>query len=170
MYLAIRHIIFASNYQSSIHGLNFFLKTYKYSNMMKANFLLIAFGAALLSACIGDRLDQRYVPDIPIAAHAKANGDICIYPSPKENERPDTLYISGDLDEKLIEVVNRDLKKGICVTQEDYPFQENYIYSMKLNFVPIEKRRNLQDVSGRAFIAHFKVKRFNNHFAIENIQ
>ncbi|BEM51095.1 putative T6SS immunity periplasmic lipoprotein [Serratia marcescens] len=170
MYLAIRHIIFASNYQSSIHGLNFFLKIYKYSNMMKANFLLIAFGAALLSACIGDRLDQRYVPDIPIAAHAKANGDICIYPSPKENERPDTLYISGDLDEKLIEVVNRDLKKGICVTQEDYPFQENYIYSMKLNFVPIEKRRNLQDVSGRAFIAHFKVKRFNNHFAIENIQ
>ncbi|CAI0995761.1 Uncharacterised protein [Serratia marcescens] len=170
MYLAIRHIIFASNYQSSIHGLNFFLKIYKYSNMMKANFLLIAFGAALLSACIGDRLDQRYVPDIPIAAHAKANGDICIYPSPKENERPDTLYISGDLDEKLIEVVNRDLKKGICVTQEDYPFQENYIYSMRLNFVPIEKRRNLQDVSGRAFIAHFKVKRFNNHFAIENIQ
>lgn len=170
MYLAIRHIIFASNYQSSIHGLNFFLKIYKYSNMMKANFLLIAFGAALLSACIGDRLDQRYVPDIPIAAHAKANGDICIYPSPKENERPDTLYISGDLDEKLIEVVNRDLKKGICVTQEDYPFQENYIYSMGLNFVPIEKRRNLQDVSGRAFIVHFKVKRFNNHFAIENIQ
>ncbi|MBN5315505.1 hypothetical protein JY496_08285 [Serratia marcescens] len=170
MYLAIRHIIFASNYQSSIHGLNFFLKIYKYSNMMKANFLLIAFGAALLSACIGDRLDQRYVPDIPIAAHAKANGDICIYPSPKENERPDTLYISGDLDEKLIEVVNRDLKKGICVTQEYYPFQENYIYSMRLNFVPIEKRRNLQDVSGRAFIAHFKVKRFNNHFAIENIQ
>ncbi|HHK7959510.1 TPA: putative T6SS immunity periplasmic lipoprotein [Serratia marcescens] len=170
MYLAIRHIIFASNYQSSIHGLNFFLKIYKYSNMMKANFLLIAFGAALLSACIGDRLDQRYVPDIPISAHAKANGDICIYPSPKENERPDTLYISGDLDEKLIEVVNRDLKKGICVTQEDYPFQENYIYSMRLNFVPIEKRRNLQDVSGRAFIAHFKVKRFNNHFAIENIQ
>ena len=170
MYLAIRHIIFASNYQSSIHGLNFFLKIYKYSNMMKANFLLIAFGAALLSACIGDRLDQRYVPDIPIAAHAKANGDICIYPSPKEDERPDTLYISGDLDEKLIGVVNQNLKKGICVTQEDYPFLENCIYSMRLNFVPIEKRRNLQDVSGRAFIAHFKVKRFNNHFAIENIQ
>ena len=29
---------------------------------------------------------------------------------------------------------------------------------MRLNFVPIEKRRNLQDISGRAFIAHFKVK------------
>jgi len=138
--------------------------------MMKANFLLIAFGAALLSACTGDRLDQRYAPDIPIAAHAEANGDICIYPSPKENERQDTLYISGDTDEKLIEVGNQDLKKGICVTQNDYPFQENYIYSMRLNFVPIEKRRNLQDVYGRAFIAHFKVKRVNNHFAIENIQ
>ncbi|MBH3301509.1 putative T6SS immunity periplasmic lipoprotein [Serratia marcescens] len=137
---------------------------------MKANFLLAIAGSILLSACTGDRLDQRYAPDIPIAAHAKANGDICIYPSPKEDERPDTLYISGDLDEKLIEVVNQNLKKGICVTQEDYPFQENCIYSMRLNFVPIEKRRNLQDVSGRAFIAHFKVKRFNNHFAIENIQ
>ncbi|EOT1926603.1 putative T6SS immunity periplasmic lipoprotein [Serratia marcescens] len=137
---------------------------------MKANFLLVLTGAIFMSACTGDRLDQRYAPDIPIATHAKANGDICIYPSPKENERPDTLYISDDLDEKLIEVVNQNLKKGICVTQEDYPFQENYIYSMRLNFVPIEKRRNLQDVSGRAFIAHFKVKRVNNHFAIENIQ
>ncbi|EMG3986464.1 hypothetical protein V4287_001991 [Serratia marcescens] len=137
---------------------------------MKANFLLVLTGAIFLSACTGDRLDQRYAPDIPIVTHAKANGDICIYPSPKENERPDTLYISGDLDEKLFEVVNQNLKKGICVTQEDYPFQGNYIYSMRLNFVPIEKRRNLQDVSGRAFIAHFKVKRFNNHFAIENIQ
>ncbi|MDI3150465.1 hypothetical protein QK305_20535 [Serratia nevei] len=138
--------------------------------MMKANCLQVIAGSILLSACTGDRLDQRYAPDIPIATHAKANGDICIYPSPKENERPDTLYISGDLDEKLIKVVNQNLKKGICVTQEDYPFQENYIYSMRLNFVPIEKRRNLQDVSGRAFITHFKVKRFNNHFAIENIQ
>ncbi|HGM5454768.1 TPA: putative T6SS immunity periplasmic lipoprotein [Serratia marcescens] len=137
---------------------------------MKANFLLAIAGSILLSACTGDRLDQHYAPDIPIAAHAKANGDICIYPSPKENERPDTLYISGDLDEKLIEVVNQNLKKGICVTQNDYSFQENHTYSMRLNFVPIEKRRNLQDVSGRAFIAHFKVKRFNNHFAIENIQ
>ncbi|EOY5052303.1 putative T6SS immunity periplasmic lipoprotein [Serratia marcescens] len=136
---------------------------------MKARLFCAVVGVTLLSACVGDRLDQRYAPDIPIAAHAKANGDICIYPSPKENERPDTLYISGDLDEKLIAVVNQNLKKGICVTQEDYPFQENYIYSMRLNFVPIEKRRNLQDVSGRAFIAHFKVKRFNNHFAIENI-
>jgi len=138
--------------------------------MMKANCLQVIAGSILLSACTGDRLDQRYAPDIPIATHAKANGDICIYPSPKENERPDTLYISDDLDEKLIEVVNQNLKKGICVTQEDYPFQENYIYSMRLNFVPIEERRNLQDVSGRAFIAHFKVKRVNNHFAIENIQ
>ncbi|MGP0856092.1 putative T6SS immunity periplasmic lipoprotein [Serratia sp. CY84636] len=137
---------------------------------MKANFLLAIAGSILLSACTGDRLDQRYAPDIPIATHAKANGDICIYPSPKENERQDTLYISGDTDEKLIEVGNQDLKKGICVTQKDYPFQENYIYSMRLNFVPIEKRRNLQDVYGRAFIAHFKVKRVNNHFAIENIQ
>lgn len=137
---------------------------------MKANCLLVIAGSILLSACTGDRLDQRYAPDIPIATHAKANGDICIYPSPKENERPDTLYISDDLDEKLIEVANRDLKKGICVTQEDYPFQGNYIYSMRLNFVPIEKRRNLQDISGRAFIAHFKVKRFNNHSAIENFQ
>ncbi|HAT3515162.1 TPA: hypothetical protein I8522_001694 [Serratia marcescens] len=137
---------------------------------MKANCLQVIAGSILLSACTGDRLDQRYAPDIPIATHAKANGDICIYPSPKENERPDTLYISDDLDEKLIEVVNQNLKKGICVTQEDYPFQENHIYSMRLNFVPIEKRRNLQDVSGRAFIAHFKVKRVNNHFTIENIQ
>ncbi|CAI1745262.1 putative T6SS immunity periplasmic lipoprotein [Serratia marcescens] len=136
---------------------------------MKVNFLLVIAGSILLSACVGDRLDQRYVPDIPIAAHAKANGDICIYPSPKENERPDTLYISGDLDEKLIEVVNRDLKKGICVTQNDYPFQENHTYSMRLNFVPIEKRRNLQDVSGRAFIAHFKVKKLNGAYEIENI-
>ncbi|BEN66702.1 TPA: putative T6SS immunity periplasmic lipoprotein [Serratia marcescens] len=137
---------------------------------MKARLFCAVVGVTLLSACVGDRLDQRYAPDIPITAHAKANGDICISPSPKENERPDTLYLSGDADEKLIEVGNQDLKKGICVTQEDYPFQENYIYSMRLNFVPIEKRRNLQDVSGRAFIAHFKVKRFNNHFAIENIQ
>ncbi|AIM20117.1 hypothetical protein SERRSCBI_02400 [Serratia sp. SCBI] len=138
--------------------------------MMKANCVLVIAGSILLSACTGDRLDQRYAPDIPITAHTKANGDICIYPLPKENERPDTLYLSGDTDEKLIEVGNRDLKKGICVTQNDYPFQENNIYSMRLNFVPIDKRRNLQDVSGRAFTAHFKVKRFNNHFAIENIQ
>ncbi|CVE50016.1 putative T6SS immunity periplasmic lipoprotein [Serratia marcescens] len=137
---------------------------------MKDNCLLVIAGSILLSACVGDRLDQRYAPDIPIIAHAKANGDICISPSPKENERQGTLYLSGDTDEKLIEVVNQDLKKGICVTQNDYPFQENHTYSMRINFVPIEKRRNLQDVSGRAFISHFKVKRFNNHFAIENIQ
>lgn len=137
---------------------------------MKANCVLVIAGSILLSACTGDRLDQRYAPDIPIATHAKANGDICIYPSPKANERPETLYLTGDRDEKLIEVANQDLKNGICVTQEDYPFQENHTYSMRINFVPIEKRRNLQDVSGRAFIAHFKVKRFNNHFAIENIQ
>ncbi|MGQ5796828.1 putative T6SS immunity periplasmic lipoprotein [Serratia sp. IR-2025] len=136
---------------------------------MKANFLLVIAGSILLSACTGDRLDQRYAPDIPIFAHAKANGDICIYPSPKENERQDTLYLTGDTDEKLIEVGNQDLKKGICVTQNDYPFQENHIYSMRLNFVPIDKRRNLQDVSGRAFIAHFKVKKLNGAYEIENI-
>ncbi|BEM31108.1 hypothetical protein SME05J_46780 [Serratia marcescens] len=45
---------------------------------MKANFLLAIAGSILLSACTGDRLDQRYAPDIPIATHAKANGDICI--------------------------------------------------------------------------------------------
>nr|WP_233211702.1 MULTISPECIES: putative T6SS immunity periplasmic lipoprotein [Serratia] len=137
--------------------------------MMKANFLLVIAGSILLSACTGDRLDQRYAPDIPIFAHAKANGDICIYPSPKENERQDTLYLTGDTDEKLIEVGNQNLKKGICVTQNDYPFQENHIYSMRLNFVPIDKRRNLQDVSGRAFIAHFKVKKLNGAYEIENI-
>nr|WP_258368377.1 putative T6SS immunity periplasmic lipoprotein [Serratia marcescens] len=137
--------------------------------MMKANFLLVIAGSILLSACVGDRLDQRYAPDIPIFAHAKANGDICIYPSPKENERQDTLYLTGDTDEKLIEVGNQDLKKGICVTQNDYPFQENHIYSMRLSFVPIEKRRNLQDISGRAFIAHFKVKKLNGAYEIENI-
>ncbi|HGW6116024.1 putative T6SS immunity periplasmic lipoprotein [Serratia sp. IR-2025] len=136
---------------------------------MKANFLLVIAGSILLSACTGDRLDQRYAPDIPIFAHAKANGDICISPSPKENERPDSLYLTGDADEKLIEVGSQDLKKGICVTQNDYPFQENHIYSMRLNFVPIEKRRNLQDISGRAFIAHFKVKKLNGAYEIENI-
>ncbi|TEW91857.1 hypothetical protein D5R38_07920 [Serratia marcescens] len=136
---------------------------------MKANFLLVIAGSILLSACTGDRLDQRYAPDIPIATHAKANGDICISPSPKENERQDTLYLTGDTDEKLIEVVNQNLKKGICVTQNDYPFQENHIYSMRLSFVPIEKRRNLQDISGRAFIAHFKVKKLNGAYEIENI-
>ncbi|EPA6638642.1 putative T6SS immunity periplasmic lipoprotein [Serratia bockelmannii] len=136
---------------------------------MKTNFLLVLTGAIFLSACTGDRLDQRYAPDIPIAAHAKANGDICIYPSPKENERQDTLYLTGDTDEKLIEVANQDLKNGICVSQEDYPFQENHTYSMRLNFVPIEKRRNLQDISGRAFIAHFKVTKLNGIYEIENI-
>ncbi|MEX7621685.1 putative T6SS immunity periplasmic lipoprotein [Serratia marcescens] len=136
---------------------------------MKANFLLVIAGSILLSDCTGDRLDQRYAPDIPIFAHAKANGDICISPSPKENERPDSLYLTGDADEKLIEVGSQDLKKGICVTQNDYPFQENHIYSMRLNFVPIEKRRNLQDISGRAFIAHFKVKKLNGAYEIENI-
>ena len=136
---------------------------------MKANFLLVIAGSILLSACTGDRLDQRYAPDIPITAHSKANGDICISPSPKENERPDSLYISGDADEKLIEVVNQELKNGICVAQNDYPFQENHIYSMRLNFVPIDKRRNLQDVSGRAFITHFKVKKLNGAYEIENI-
>ncbi|TYR90398.1 MULTISPECIES: putative T6SS immunity periplasmic lipoprotein [Serratia] len=136
---------------------------------MKANFLLVIAGSILLSACTGDRLDQRYAPDIPIFAHAKANGDICISPSPKENERQDTLYLTGDTDEKLIEVVNQELKNGICVAQNDYPFQENHIYSMRLNFVPIEKRRNLQDISGRAFIAHFKVKKLNGAYEIENI-
>ncbi|WIJ65161.1 hypothetical protein OI978_03950 [Serratia nevei] len=137
--------------------------------MMKANFLLVIAGSILLSACTGDRLDQHYAPDIPIFAHAKANGDICIYPSPKENERQDTLYLTGDTDEKLIEVGNQELKNGICVAQNDYPFQENHIYSMRLNFVPIEKRRNLQDISGRAFIAHFKVKKLNGAYEIENI-
>lgn len=136
---------------------------------MKANCLQLIAGSILLSACTGDRLDQRYAPDIPITAHAKANGDICIYPSPKENERQDTLYLTGDTDEKLIEVANQDLKNGICVSQEDYPFQENHTYSMRLNFVPIEKRRNLQDISGRAFIAHFKVTRLNGIYEIENI-
>ncbi len=136
---------------------------------MKARLFYAVVGVTLLSACVGDRLDQRYAPDIPITAHAKANGDICISPSPKENERPDTLYLSGDADEKLIEVGNQDLKKGICVTQNDYPFQENHIYSMRLNFVPIDKRRNLQDVSGRAFIAHFKVTKLNGVYEIENI-
>ncbi|MEG9604410.1 putative T6SS immunity periplasmic lipoprotein [Serratia marcescens] len=136
---------------------------------MKVNFLLVIAGSILLSACVGDRLDQRYAPDIPITAHVKANGDICISPSPKENERKDTLYLSGDADEKLIEVESQDLKKGICVTQNDYPFQENHIYSMRLNFAPIDKRRNLQDVSGRAFIAHFKVKKLNGAYEIENI-
>ncbi|MDI9108156.1 hypothetical protein DMW62_07190 [Serratia marcescens] len=136
---------------------------------MKANFLLVIAGSILLSACVGDRLDQRYAPDIPIFAHTKANGDICIYPSPKENERQDTLYLTGDTDEKLIEVGNQELKNGICVAQNDYPFQENHIYSMRLNFVPIEKRRNLQDISGRAFIAHFKVKKLNGAYEIENI-
>ncbi len=136
---------------------------------MKANCVLVIAGVILLSACTGDRLDQRYAPDIPITAHAKANGDICISPSPKENERPDTLYLSGDADEKLIEVGNQDLKKGICVTQNDYPFQENHTYSMRLNFVPIDKRKNLQDVSGRAFIAHFKVTKLNGVYEIENI-
>lgn len=136
---------------------------------MKANCLQLIAGSILLSACTGDRLDQRYAPDIPITAHAKANGDICIYPSPKENERQDTLYLTGDTDEKLIEVANQDLKNGICVSQEDYPFQENHTYSMRLNFVPIEKRRNLQDISGRAFIAHFKVTKLNGIYEIENI-
>ncbi|CAI1822704.1 Uncharacterised protein [Serratia marcescens] len=136
---------------------------------MKARLFCAVVGVTLLSACTGDRLDQRYAPDIPITAHAKANGDICISPSPKENERPDTLYLSGDADEKLIEVGNQDLKKGICVTQNDYPFQENHTYSMRLNFVPIEKRRNLQDVSGRAFVAHFKVTKLNGVYEIENI-
>ncbi|MGM1269871.1 hypothetical protein ACS0TT_20980, partial [Serratia marcescens] len=46
---------------------------------------------------------------------------------------------------------------------------KNHIYSMRLNFVPIEKRRNLQDISGRAFIAHFKVKKLNGAYEIENI-
>ncbi|MFJ3168290.1 putative T6SS immunity periplasmic lipoprotein [Serratia nematodiphila] len=137
---------------------------------MKVNFLLVIAGSILLSACVGDRLDQRYAPDIPITAHVKANGDICISPSPKENERQDTLYLTGDTDEKLIEVESQDLKKGICVTQNDYPFQENHIYSMRLNFAPIDKRRNLQDVSGRAFIAHFKVKKLNGAYEIENIK
>lgn len=136
---------------------------------MKGNLLFAIASVTLLSACIGDRLDQRYAPDVPITAHAKANGDICIYPSPKENERQDTLYISGDTGEKLIEVANQDLKKGICVTPNDYTFQENHLYSMRLNFVPVEKRRNLQDVSGRAFISHFKVKKLTGTYVIENI-
>lgn len=136
---------------------------------MKAKCLQVIAGSILLSACVGDRLDQRYAPDIPIFAHAKANGDICIYPSPKENERQDTLYLTGDTDEKLIEVGNQDLKKGICVTPNDYPFQENHICSMRLNFVPLDKRRNLQDVSGRAFIAHFKVTKLNGVYEIKNI-
>ncbi|MGL1813341.1 UNVERIFIED_CONTAM: hypothetical protein GPA08_19280 [Serratia marcescens] len=136
---------------------------------MKAKCLQVIVGSILLSACTGDRLDQRYAPDVPITAHAKENGDICISPSPKENERQDTLYLSGDADVKLIEVESQDLKKGICVTQNDYPFQENHTYSMRLNFVPIEKRRNLQDISGRAFIAHFKVKKLNGAYEIENI-
>ncbi|EOD4814118.1 lipoprotein, partial [Serratia marcescens] len=34
---------------------------------MKANCLQVIAGSILLSACTGDRLDQRYAPDIPIA-------------------------------------------------------------------------------------------------------
>ncbi|CAI0818584.1 Uncharacterised protein [Serratia entomophila] len=136
---------------------------------MKDKLLCVVVGVTLLSACVGDRLDQRYAPDISITAQAKDNGDICIYPSPKENEKQDTLYISGDTGEKLIEVANQDLKKGICVTPNDYTFQENHLYSMRLNFVPVEKRRNLQDVSGRAFISHFKVKKLNGTYVIENV-
>lgn len=82
---------------------------------MKARLFCAVVGVTLLSACVGDRLDQRYAPDIPITAHAKANGDICISPSPKENERPDTLYLSGDADEKLIEVGNQDLKRAFAL-------------------------------------------------------
>lgn len=131
---------------------------------MKGKLLLTAVGVILLSACVGDRLDRRYAPDIPITAHAKDNGDICIYPLPKENEKPDTLYISSDAGEKLIEVANQDSKKGICVTQGDYSFQENHLYSMRFNFTPIDKRENLQDASDRAFIAHFKVKKLNGGY------
>lgn len=131
---------------------------------MKSKLLFTVVGVILLSACVGDRLDQRYAPDMPITAHAKDNGDICIYPLPKENEKPDTLYISSDAGEKLIEVANQDPKKGICVTQGNYSFQENHLYSMRLNFMPIEKRENLQDASGRAFIAHFKVKKLNGSY------
>ncbi|MFS7243706.1 putative T6SS immunity periplasmic lipoprotein [Serratia proteamaculans] len=136
---------------------------------MKGKLLFTAVGVIFLSACVGDRLDRRYAPDIPITAHAKDNGDICIYPLPKENEKPDTVYISSDAGEKLIEVANQDSKKGICVTQGDYSFQENQLYSMRLNFIPIEKRENLQDASGRAFIAHFKVKKLSGSYEIENI-
>jgi hypothetical protein len=131
---------------------------------MKSKLLFTAIGVILLNACVGDRLDRRYAPDIPITAHAKDNGDICIYPLPEDNEKPDTVYISGDAGERLIEVANQDPKKGICVTQGDYSFQENHLYSMRLNFIPIEKRENLQDASGRAFIAHFKVKKLNGSY------
>lgn len=82
---------------------------------MKVRLFCAVVGVTLLSACVGDRLDQRYAPDIPIAAHAKENGDICIYPSPKENERQDTLYLTGDTDEKLIEVANQDLKRAFAL-------------------------------------------------------
>ncbi|WP_061794784.1 putative T6SS immunity periplasmic lipoprotein [Serratia ficaria] len=135
---------------------------------MKGNILLVVAGVTLLSACVGERLDQRYAPDIPITAYARDNGDICIYPSSKENKRPDTLHISGETDGKLIDVANQDMKKGICVTQKDYPFQGNHSYSMRINVVPVEKRKDLQDVSGRAFIAHFHVKKINNRYVIEN--
>lgn len=131
---------------------------------MKSKLLFTVVGVILLSACVGDRLDQRYAPDMPITAHAKDNGDICIYPLPKENEKPDTLYISSDAGEKLIEVANQDPKKGICITQGDYSFQESHLYSMRLNFIPIDKRENLQDASGRAFIANFKVKKRNGSY------
>lgn len=136
---------------------------------MKGKLLSTVVGVMLLSACVGDRLDRRYAPDIPITAHAKDNGDICISPLPKENETPDTVYISSDVGEKLIEVANQDPKKEICVTQGDYSFQENHVYSMRLNFIPNKKRENLQDASGRAFIARFKVKKLNGSYDIENV-
>lgn len=135
---------------------------------MKGNLLFAIAGMTLLSACVGDRLDQRYALDIPITAYARDNGDVCIYPPAKENEKQDTLYISSETDEKLIDVANQDMKKGICFTQRDYPLQANHSYSMRVNFVPVEKRRDLHDVSGRAFITHFKVKKLNNRYVIEN--
>ncbi|UNK27716.1 hypothetical protein MNO11_23465 [Serratia plymuthica] len=136
---------------------------------MKSKLLFATFGMALLSGCVGERLDKRYAPDIPITAYSKNNGDVCIYPSPKENEKQDTVYISSDVGEKLIEVASQDLKKGICISQHDYRFQENHAYSLRLNFVPIEKRQNLQDVYGRAFVAHFKVKMLKGTYDIENV-
>lgn len=136
---------------------------------MSYRLILTIAGISLLSGCFGDRLDRRYAPDLPIEASLRANQAVCIYPPPQDGELQDTLLITDGAEDKLLEVGGRALAQGLCVTPHDYRFQAGRLYSMRLNFVPEEPRRQLQDRYARAFVARFKIIEQNGQWRLDNL-
>ncbi|UJD78647.1 hypothetical protein FS595_02550 [Serratia rubidaea] len=136
---------------------------------MGKKLILVVAAIGLLSGCFGDRLEQRYAPDLPLEASLRSGQDVCIYPPPKDGEQQDTLLIAGGAEDKLLEIGGQALAQGICVTPHDYRFQADRPYSMRLNFVPAEARWQLQERYGRTFIARFKIVEQHGQRRIENL-